>query len=60
MVNDPPAKQEMPVRSLGWDDLLEKEMAIHSSSLAWENSRTEKPRGLQSMGSQKSWTRFSN
>ena len=60
MVNNPPAKQEMPVRSLGWDDLLEKEMAIHSSSLAWENSRTEKPRGLQSMGSQKSWTRFSN
>ena len=56
MVNNPPAKQEMPVRSLGWDDLLEKEMAIHSSSLAWENSRTEKPRGLQSMGSQKSQT----
>ena len=37
MVNDPPAKQEMPVRSLGWDDLLEKEMATHSSILAWRN-----------------------
>ena len=56
MVNNPPAKQEMQVRPLGWDDLLEKEMAIHSSIPAWENSRTEEPGVLQSMGLQKSQT----
>ena len=60
MVKRLPAMQETGVQSLGWDDLLEKEMAIHSSSLAWENSRTEKPRGLQSMGSQKSQTQVSD
>ena len=41
--------QEMWVQSLGWEDPLEKEMATHSSSLAWEIPWTEKPDGLQSM-----------
>ena len=47
------------VRSLGWEDPLEKGMATHSSILAWKISRTEEPGGLQSMGSQKSRTRLS-
>ena len=46
----------MQVQSLGWEDPLEKEMATHSSSLAWEISRTEEPGGLQSVGSQKKQT----
>ena len=45
-----PAMQEMSVRSLGREDPLEKEMATHSSILAWEIPRTEEPGGLQSMG----------
>ena len=49
-----PAMQETQVRSLGWEDPLEKETATHSSSLAWEIAWTEEPGGLQSMGSQKS------
>ena len=48
-----PAVQETWVRSLGWQDPLEKEMATHSSILAWELSWTEEPGGLQSMGSQR-------
>ena len=48
--------QETQVRSLDWEDALEKEMATHSSILAWRISWTEEPDGLQSMGSQKSWT----
>ena len=44
--------QETWVRSLGWEDPLEKEMANHSSVLAWEIPWTEQPGGLQSMGSQ--------
>ena len=44
--------QETRVRSLGWEDPLEKEMATHSSVLAWEIPRTEEPGGLQSMGMQ--------
>ena len=43
----------MHVQSPGWDDPLEKEMATHSSILAWEIPWTEEPGGLQSMGSQK-------
>ena len=39
-----------------WEDPLEKEMAIHSSILAWEIPWTEEPGRLQSMGSRKSWT----
>ena len=42
----------MWVRSLGWEDLLEKEMATHFSILAWEILWMEEPGGLQSMGSQ--------
>ena len=42
--------------SLGRKDLLEKEMAIHSSILAWETPWTEEPGGLQSMGSQRDMT----
>ena len=45
--------QETQVRSLGWEDPLEKEMATHSSSLAWKILWTESPGGLQSMGSQR-------
>ena len=41
------------VRSLGWKDPLEKEMAIHSSTIAWKISWTEEPGRLQSMGSQR-------
>ena len=49
---NPPAKQEKRVQSLGQEDPLEKEMTTHSSILAWEIPWTEKPGGLQFMGSQ--------
>ena len=52
--------QETQVQSLGWDDPLEKGMATHSSILVWEIPWTEEPVGLQSLGSQKSWTQFSD
>ena len=55
-----PAMQEMWVRFLGWEDPLEKEMVTHSSILAYEIPWTEEPGRLQSMGSQKSWTRLSD
>ena len=42
MVENPPAKKETPVLSLGWNDGLEKKMSTHSSSLAWEIPRAEK------------------
>ena len=45
--------QEMRVRSLGWEDPLEKEMATHSSMLAWKIPRIREPGGLQSTGSQR-------
>ena len=45
--------REMWVRPLDWADPLEKEMATHSSILAWDIPWTEEPGGLQSMGSQK-------
>ena len=48
-----PAMRETWVQSLGRKDALEKEMAIHSSILAWEIPWTEEPGGLQSMGSQR-------
>ena len=44
----------------GWEDSLEKEMATHSSILAWEMSWTEESGQLQSMGLQKSQTQLSN
>ena len=46
--------QETQVRSLGWEDPQEKEMATHSSILAWKTSWTEEPGGLQSMGRKES------
>ena len=52
MVKNPLAKQETWVQTLGQEDSLEKEMATHSSILAWRIPRTEEPGGLQSMGSQ--------
>ena len=55
VAKNPPAVQELqPTRvwSLGWEDTLEKEMATHSSILAWRIPRTEEPGRLQSMGSQ--------
>ena len=60
MVKNLRAKQETRVRSLGWENSLEKEMAIHSSILAWEIAWTEEPDRLQSMGSQKSQMQLSN
>ena len=48
-----PAMWETWVRSLGWEDPLEKEMATHSSILAWRIPWTEEPGGLQSTGSQR-------
>ena len=47
------AMRETRVRSLGQEDPLEKEMAIHSTTLAWRIPWTEEPGGLQSMGSQR-------
>ena len=44
---------ETQVRSLGWEDPLEKEMAIHSSTIVWKIPWTEEPGRLQSMGSQR-------
>ena len=52
--------QETWVRSLGWEDTLEKGSATHSSILAWRIPWTEEPGRLQSMGSQKSQARLSD
>ena len=52
LVKNLPAMREMWVLLLGWEDPLEKEMAIHSSVLTWEILWTEEPGGLQSMGPQ--------
>ena len=48
-----PTMQETWVRSLGWEGPLEKEMAIHSSTLGWKIPWMEEPGRLQSMGSQR-------
>ena len=53
LVKNLPAMPESRVQSLGWENSLEKEMATHSSILAWEIPWTEEPGGLQSMGSQR-------
>ena len=53
MVTHLPTMQETQVQPLGREDLLEKEMATHSSILAWGIPWTEEPGGLQSMGSQR-------
>ena len=50
MAKNVPAMQETRVRPLGWEKPLEKEMAIHSSILAWEIPWTEEPGRLQSLG----------
>ena len=52
-VKNLPAVQETRVLSLGWEDPLEKEMATHSSILAWKISWTQEPGALQSMGLQR-------
>ena len=57
-VKNPPAMQETWVHSLGQEDPLEEEMAIHTSILAWEIPWTEGPDGLLSMGSQESDTTY--
>ena len=51
LVKNLPAMQETWVQFLGWEDPLEKEMATHSSILAWKIPWMEEPGGLQSMGS---------
>ena len=51
-VKSPPAMWETRVQSLGCEDLLEKEMATHSSMLAWKIPGLEEPGGLQSIGLQ--------
>ena len=59
MVKRLPTMWDTWVESLGQEDLLEKEMATHSSILAWKIPWMEEPGRLQSMGSQ-SWTRLSD
>ena len=56
VVKNLPTKQQTQVWFLGWEDLLEKEMATHSSILDWEIPWTEEPGRAQSMESRKSWT----
>ena len=53
MVKNLPGMQDTWVLSLGWEDLLEKGMAIHFSILAWRIPWTEDPGRLQSMGLQR-------
>ena len=53
MVKNLSTMQEIQVQPLGWEDLLEKEMATHSSILAWKIPWMEEPDSLQSMGSQR-------
>ena len=55
-VKNPPAVRETGLQSLGQEDPLEKEMAMHSSILAWKIPWTEDPGGLQSMGVAKNQT----
>ena len=53
VVKNPPVKQETQVRFLGWEDLLEKEMATHSHILAWRIPWEEESGGRWSIGSQR-------
>ena len=53
MVKNLPAMGETGVRSLGWENPMEKGMAIHSGILAWRTPWAEEPGGLQSKGSQR-------
>ena len=59
MVKCLPTMQETRIQSLGWEDLLEKEMATHSNTLAWKIPWTEDPGRLQTMRLQ-SRTRLSD
>ena len=59
VVKNLPIMQETQVQSLGQEDPLEKEMATHSSILAWKIPWTEEPGGLQSMGLH-GWTQLSD
>ena len=52
--------KNLPARSMGWEDPLEKDIATHSSILVWEIPWTEETGGLLSMGLQKSHTRLRN
>ena len=52
-VKNLPERQETQVQSLGWTDLLEKNVATHSSILAWRIPWTEEPGGLRSLGPQR-------
>ena len=56
VIKNLPSMRETWVQPLSWEDPLEKETAIHSSILAWRILWSEKPGGLQSMGSQKNQT----
>ena len=60
VVKNPPVVHDTWIKSLGWEYPLEKEMATHSSILAWETPWTRKPGRLGSMGSQESWTQLSD
>ena len=53
VVKNLPVMQEMQVQFLGWEDTQEKEMATHSSILAWRSPWTEEPGRLQSIGLQR-------
>ena len=53
MVRHLPTMWETQVRSLSWEDPLEKEMATYSSTLAWKTPWMEEPGGIQCMGSQR-------
>jgi len=53
VVKNLPANAGDQIRSLGWDNPLEEDMATHSSVLAWRLPWTEEPGGLQSIGSQR-------
>ena len=53
MVKSLSTVRETRVQSLGWEDPLEKEMTIHSSTIAWKNPWTEEPGRLQPMGLQR-------
>ena len=53
MVKNLPAMQETWIQSLGWEHPLKKEMALHSSILAWKIPWMEEPGRVQSMGSQR-------
>ena len=60
MVKNLPEMLEMQVQMLDWEDALEKEMATHSSTLAWEVQWTEEPGRHTVHGIAKSWTQLSN